>query len=94
MKFVKKEKEETRYFIPEVAQAIGLSAGTIQAYFTNKGISTKDGITLDDIVEVIERKRKRGDGINFGVVAEIRRRLVAEKGYVLDRSDEETSDVE
>ena len=56
MKFVKKEKEETRYFVPEIAQAVGLSEGTIRGYFTNKSSSrpkksTKDGLTLDEIEE-------------------------------------------
>lgn len=89
MKFVKKENEGTRYFVPEIAQAIGLSEGTIRGYFSNSGISTADGLTLDDIVKVLERKRTRGDGIDFGAVIEIRKRLVEEKGYVLDKSDEE-----
>ena len=97
MKFVKKENEGTRYFVPEIAQAIGLSEGTIRGYFMNKSPkrpkkSTKDGLTLDDIVKVLERKRTCGDGIDFGAVAEIRRRLVTEKGYVLDNSDEEAAE--
>ena len=99
MKFVKKEKEETKYFVPEIAQAIGVSEGTIRGYFMNKSPkrenkTTKDGLTLDDIVAVIERDRTRGDGIDFAAVAEIRRRLVTEMGYVLDKTDEEVSDVE
>lgn len=88
MKFVKKEKEETRYFVPEISQAVGLSEGTIHGYFTNKSSgrpkkSTKDGLTLDEICEVLERKRTRGDGIDFATVQEIRHRLIKEKGYVL-----------
>ena len=75
MRFVRKEKTEPKYFVPEVSQAIGLS---------------KDGLTLDEIVEVIERPRTRGDGIDFNVVAEIRKRLTHEKGFVLDMSDENT----
>lgn len=99
MKFVKKEKEDIKYFVPEIAQAIGVSEGTIRGYFMNKSPkrpnkTTKDGLTLDDIVAVLERDRTRGDGIDFGAVAEIRRRLVTEKGYVLDNSDKEASDVE
>ena len=93
MKFVKKEKEETRYFVPEISQAIGISEGTIHGYFTNKSSgrpkkSTKDGLTLDDIVDVLERKRTRGDGIDFTAVKEIRRRLIEEKGYELVESIE------
>ena len=50
--------------------------------------STKDGLTLDEIVKVIERDRTRGDGIDFKTVAEIRNRLVTEKGFTIDKSDE------
>lgn len=96
MKFVKKNREETLYPVPEIAQAIGLSEGTIRGYFMNKSKkrpnkSTRNGLTLADIVAVLERDRKRGDGIDFGVVAEIRNRLIVEEGYVLDRTDEEGS---
>lgn len=99
MKFVKNEKVEPRYFVPEIAQAIGVSEGTVRGYFMNKSPkrpnkSTKDGLTLDDIVAVLERERTRGDGIDFAAVSEIRNRLVREKGYVLDRSDETTEGVE
>ena len=94
MKFIKKEREETKYFVPEIAQAIGVSEGTIRGYFMNKSPkrpnkSTKEGLTIDDIVAVLERKRTRGDGIDFNTVKEIRQRLINEKGYVLDASDEE-----
>lgn len=93
MRLVKKEKAETKYFVPEIAHAIGMSEGTIRGYFMNKSKkrpnkSTKNGLTLDEIVEVIERKRKRGDGIDFNVVREIQQRLADEKGYFLDYSDE------
>lgn len=88
MKFVKKEKTEPKYFVPEIAQAIGVSEGTVRGYFMNKSPkrpnkSTKEGLTLDDIVAVLERERTRGDGIDFNIVAEIRQRLVHEKGYAL-----------
>lgn len=93
MQLVKKEKEEPKYFVPEIAQAIGKSEGTIRGYFMNKSKkrpnkSTKNGLTLEEIVEVIERKRTRGDGINFNIVREIQQRLADEYGYIIDYSDE------
>lgn len=88
MKFIKKEKTEPKYFVPEIAQAIGVSEGTVRGYFMNKSSkrpnkSTKEGLTLDDIVAVIEREHTRGDGIDFNIVAEIRQRLIHEKGYAV-----------
>ncbi len=97
MRFVKnkeyEKKDETKYFVPEIAQALGVSEGTIHGYFRNKvpgrkQKSTKDGLTLDEIVMVIERPRTRGDGIDFTTVKEIQDRLCNEKGYIIDRSDE------
>ena len=93
MQLVKKERSEPKYFVPEIAQAIGKSEGTIRGYFMNKSKkrpkkSTKNGLTLKEIVEVIERDRIRGDGINFNVVREIQQRLADEYGYILDYSDE------
>ena len=93
MQLVKKEKEEPKYFVPEIAQAIGKSEGTIRGYFMNKSKkrpnkSTKNGLTLEEIVEVIERKRTRGDGINFNIVREIQQRLADEYGYIIEYSDE------
>lgn len=101
MKFVKngKKPDEPTYNVQDIAQAIGLSEGTISNYFTNgtkdrPKKSTKDGLTLDEIVMVIERPRTRGDGINWTIVSEIRRRLVNEKGFNIDWSDEEADNVE
>lgn len=98
MRFIKKEKEEQRYFVPEIAQAIGVSEGTVRGFFRNEvngreQRTTRDGLTLDDICDVIERKRTRGDGLDFSAIKEIRNRLINEKGYVLDTTDEETFDL-
>lgn len=86
MKFVKKEKAEPKYFVPEISQAIGVSEGTVHAYFKSpkRKKSTADGLTLDEIVSVLERPRTRGDGIDWSAVYEIRERLVNEKGYVIE----------
>lgn len=94
MKLVKAEKEEKKYFVPEIAQAVGLSEGTIHGFFKNSGRkrSTKDGLTIDEIDDVLQRKRTRGDGIDFEAVAEIRRRLIHEKGYTLI-NDEESAEM-
>lgn len=88
MRFVKSEYSESRYTVQEVAQAVGLSEGTVAGYFKNRGTNTKDGLTLDQITEVLERQRTRGGGVDFKRVTEIRRRLVTEKGYEVDMSDE------
>ena len=87
MKFVKKEKTEPRYFVPEIAQAIYKSEGTIRGYFANKSRkkSTEDGLTLDEICAVLERPRTRGDGIDWSAVLEIKERLFNEKGYVIEK---------
>ena len=90
MKLIKKDrcaKKEKKYFVQEISQAIGMSEGTVQGFFRNAK-STKDGLTLAEIVQIIERPRTRGDGIDFNEVNEIRNRLKLEYGYEVDWSDE------
>lgn len=84
-------REEPKYFVQEIAQAIGMSEGTIHGYFKNSGrkASTKDGLTIEEIVQVIERKRTRGEGIDWGAVKEIQRRLFEEYGYKVVYDEEE-----
>ena len=50
IKVKKTDDKERKYKVQVVSQAIGLSEGAITGYFSNKGISVKDGITaeLDD----------------------------------------------
>ena len=72
-------KVEKKYKVTDVAQAIGRTEGSISGYFSNRGISTKNGITLDQIEELLYA-RTRGDGIHWDIVDEIRKRL-AERGY-------------
>lgn len=95
MRLVKREnaqKEEKRYFVPEIARAIGLSEGTIRGYFRNgnrgrQPKSTKEGLTIEEIEEVLNRDRTRGDGLDFTMVEEIKKRL-AERGWVVEDDDE------
>ena len=76
------KKAEKKYRVQEVSQAIGVSESTISGHINTKhNKSVREGLTLDEIVSVIERPRVRGTGIDFVEVAEIRRRLIAEKGY-------------
>lgn len=71
-----------RYSVATVAQAIGRSEGSISGYFSNKGVTTKGGITLDQIEEVLNSP-VRGKIINWDSVEEIRRRLEDERGYTV-----------
>ena len=54
----------TTWTVTEVSQASGLSEGTISGYFSNRGISTKGGLTLNQVLEVISRANKRDHGVN------------------------------
>lgn len=96
MRFVKRtpleQIEQKRFPVFTVSQAIGKSEGSIQGYFRNRNISTKGGITIDQIEEVLE-SRTRGDGIDWLEVQEIRKELKA-RGYVQDYSDEQINEEE
>lgn len=81
---IRKEPEK-RYPVPEVSMAIGISENAIYAHFSNRKITTKDGLTLDQIEEVC-MSRRRG-GISWEAVREIEERLFREKGISVIRED-------
>lgn len=76
-------KEEPLYSVATVAQAISRSEGSISGYFSNKGISTKGGITLAQVAEVMESP-VRGKIIDPDKIQEIHRRLHDEYGYTVE----------
>lgn len=53
----------TKWTVTEVAQASGLSEGAISGYFNNRGVTTKNGLNLSQILEVLTARR-RNNGIN------------------------------
>lgn len=73
------KKQETRYRVIDVAKATGLSEGQITGYFSNRKISTKAGLTIEQVEQVL-RGARRGPGIYWDKVQEIRERLLAECG--------------
>jgi hypothetical protein len=91
MKFVRKElpgeTHEKKYKVATVAQAIGRSEGSICGYFSNRGVATKGGITMDQI-EAVLVSPARGNAIDWKEVGEIRKNL-EERGFEIDYSDEE-----
>ena len=87
MKIIKKGPENAEKFtVATVAQAIGRSEGSITAVFSTKGISTKGGITIDQIEEAINYP-SRGNVIDWKAVRRIRQ-MLSNRGYVIDFSDE------
>lgn len=48
----------TKWTVTEVSQATGLSEGAISGYFSNRSITTKKGLTLAQILEVIHAPRR------------------------------------
>lgn len=76
---------EKRYPVPEVSMATGITENAIYGYFTHRGVTTRDGLTLDQIEEVC-MSRRRG-GISWEMVSEIEERLYREKGISVIRED-------
>lgn len=72
-------KPEERYRVIDVAKATGLSEGQVMGYFSNRNISVKAGITIEQITQMIHGN-KRGPGINWEKITEIRKRLLDESG--------------
>ena len=78
-------KDEKRYSVATVAQAIGRSEGAISGYFSNRGIPTKGGLTMAQIDEFLDAPM-RGKIIDWNGVDEIRRRLHDEFGHIVEVS--------
>ena len=76
------EKPEPRYRVVDVAKATGLSEGQVNGYFANRKVSTKNGLTLEQI-ELVALSSKRGPGIQWDAVKEIRTRLEKERGITI-----------
>lgn len=53
----------TKWTVTEVSQATGISEGAISGYFSNRNITTKHGLTLSQVLEVIHAPR-RNHGTN------------------------------
>lgn len=86
IKVKKVDGEERKYKVQVVSQTIGLSEGAITGYFSNKGISVKDGITAQQVIDVVNGRR-RGDGIDWDAVEALTAEL-ASLGYEIVDSDE------
>lgn len=70
---------EKRYRVVDVAKATGKTEGQVNGYFSNRGSSTKNGLTLQEIVDCL-RGKVRGEGVRWTDVDEIRDRLRKEHG--------------
>ena len=70
---------EKRYSVATVSQAIGRSESSINSYFSNRHISVKKGITMEQIVSYLEYVTspggKRGEAIDWNAVQGIRGEL-------------------
>lgn len=53
-----------KWAVTEVSQATGISEGAIFGYFSNRGQSVKEGLTLAQVLEVMNRERVRDCGTN------------------------------
>ena len=67
-----------KYRARDVSTAVGLSEDTIYSYFSNKGESAKGGITILQIVDLLEapRRHKSIEPPDMETVAEIRAALI------------------
>ena len=76
---------EKRYRVPDVAKAIGLSEGQVSGFFNNRGETTKDGLTMDQIEEVCRSSSRTV--IRWKTVEEIRSRLNDRGIEIIEQDD-------
>lgn len=82
-----KAKQAKRYRVIDVAKALALSEGAVSGYFNNRGISTKAGLTIEQLYELC-KGRRRGD-IRWNDVKEIREELLTRYGVEIIESNED-----
>lgn len=70
----------TKWTVTEVSQASGLSEGAISGYFSNRQISTKNGLTLMQILEVLS-SRRRDNGVNNSKKVQQLIRILQDAGF-------------
>lgn len=68
-----------RYSVATVAFALGVTEGAVRGTFREQDFSLKDGLTLDQVEMVINRKT-RGDGVCWKHVEDLRAKL-SMRGY-------------
>lgn len=78
-----------KWSVTEVSQATGLSEGAIGGYFSNRGITVKGGITLSQILEVINASR-RNCNINNSAKVRTLVRILQAAGYSTPYDQEES----
>ena len=76
---------EKRYRVAEVAKAVGLSEHAVSGYFNNRSISTKGGVTIEQVFDLC-KGRRRGD-INWDAVKQIRETLATRYGVEIIESN-------
>lgn len=74
-----KKPVEKKYSTATVAFAIGKSESSVAGYFNNKRITTKGGLTIQQIAELATAKT-RGNIIDWEGVKEIRSELAENYG--------------
>jgi hypothetical protein len=83
IRITKKEaKAPRRYAVTTVAFALGVTEGAVRGCFRVDDMSLKDGLTLDQVEVVINRKT-RGSGVCWKRVEELRDDLRC-IGYEID----------
>ena len=89
-KVQKPNKPEKRYRSTDVAFAVGLTEKTVSSWMTNHKISTKIGVNLAQIKQIVDNRR-RGEGVRWSDVEEIRERLADEYGYIIEECPNNTN---
>ena len=79
MSWKKVDKKEKRHYVSVVSQAIRRSEGSISAIASRLGFSIKGGLTIDQIIAVIEYPEGT-KSMDWKEVREVRH-LLEERGY-------------
>lgn len=89
-KKAEEKKDEKRYDVGTVAHILGETDSAVSTYFSNRKRTTRGGVTLEKIVEFIEWRtdgHRRGNGIKWEQIPEIKQRLRDEYGICIEETE-------
>lgn len=75
---ITQKKPEKKYRVVDVAKALGISQNTIYGFFNNNDVSTRGGLTIEQIMALARyyaNAKPRSTNVRWDIVREIRESL-------------------
>ena len=91
----KENTKSEKFLVPDIAKALGRSEGSVTGYFTNRGISTKKGLTVEQVYEYVNyvifgpgSREGEYTGIHWDRVARLRELLENRYHVIIEEAED------